>query len=198
MKYGVNDRSIEFTASKMAMCIIAKLRPPLMVGGCAPGIRRSCRSISFHLMTSCPDTAPSSSVAAETCRGTVPLKHARMTINARSRRLTPRLGEDGLTRGVVRSTRLKYGEVRWVQIPCQNCHCVKRIGWLLSCYGAPHRLRDFSLLPEPFTRGNPSPRARIMPWRSRSHGPSVHASFRLGRGAEMAIMWPPKLAITTR
>jgi hypothetical protein len=33
MKYGVNDRSMEFTASKMAMCSMALLRAPLMVGG---------------------------------------------------------------------------------------------------------------------------------------------------------------------
>jgi hypothetical protein len=44
MKYGVNARSIEFTASKTAMCSMALLRAPLMVGGCAPGIRRICRS----------------------------------------------------------------------------------------------------------------------------------------------------------
>src|SRR2546426_460406 len=30
-----------------------------------------------------------------------------------------------------------------------------------------------------------------------SHGPSMRAYFHLVRGAEMAIMWPPKLAVTT-
>src|SRR5262245_5812723 len=45
MKYGVKDCSMEFTASKRAMCSIAKLREGWMVGGCAPGIRRICRSV---------------------------------------------------------------------------------------------------------------------------------------------------------
>src|SRR5262245_55784162 len=89
MKYGVNDRAIEFTASKMAICSIARLRPGLMVGGCAPGIRRICkRSSWFHLMTSCADADPSDDGAADTYRGPIQLIHAKMTSNARSRQLT--------------------------------------------------------------------------------------------------------------
>src|SRR6266511_5226290 len=108
-------------------------------------------------MTSCADAAPSSGGAAETCRGPIQLTHAKTTINARSRQLTPPSGEDVLTRGVARLTRRRCGEMMWVKIPCQDCHRVRRIDLLLSCTLPLHRPSDLLLLRRAMRSSNPEP-----------------------------------------
>src|SRR5919205_1229248 len=92
------------------------------------------------------------------------------------RETEPRAGEERL-RGEARLARHTCGEIMWLKIPCQDCHCVRRINLLLSCTLHCTVQATFDCSAEPCPRGILPPSAFQRP--AKAVAPTRRVSGRL-------------------